>query len=184
MVRNWLWRATVMLAVALGVSLGAAAVPAYADPQPVATVGSATNPLSDPGVENSPGRNDCSALSPGGVRVQTNGPALRDGQVLSNADIYTTNLFCGTGRVQISLQTKACGMWGCNWEDRATSRVMYLPANGVLHTDHVVMSLRKGWNRYRLQVNLTFPEIDIEDDFPYITTQEETIYSPEPEYGA
>lgn len=133
-----------------------------------------------PGRWNLPGRNDCAAFSPGAVRLDFNGPArFGEDRVAGSLTVYSVNAFCGASRVDISLQRRDCGFFGCSWKTIDDFDQLRIPANGGVHSPILRAKRKAGSHTYRMQADFSHPEIDREGRWAYIHYPGTTIFSHE-----
>ena len=78
------------------------------------------------------------------------------------AGIKTFGVGCGDS-VEVILQTKVCGAFGCNYKDVASAKFTKLPMNGEEIFPALTAPLRSGTNRYRLEMVKTTFVFDGED---------------------
>jgi len=166
--------------LALVAALGVAAALCLVVPAAADEIGPANPaPMPAPGVTDGAGPNDLAALVPGVIAYRWNGPRLTAASdtVEGSVTVSGFNAFGGASYFDIYLQTKACGFWGCNWEERAKAEGIYVPANGVVNSPVLTMPRRQGVNSYRLRLQYSHPVVDIEGRVPYIQYQSEQVLS-------
>lgn len=158
-------------AVLLVAPVGADEVGPYNPPPPVYTSG--CNPMAV-GVYNTtldaPQLNSVSG--PG-----SDGQPLHGSVTATPAITTSGNTSCDGARVQFALQTKACGFWGCDWQDRTRTDWISLPASGQISVP-LTMGCRDGDNSYRVKARVVHLELDFEDtpngnQVPYLETKQD-----------
>ncbi|MDQ4047984.1 MAG: hypothetical protein M3131_01175 [Actinomycetota bacterium] len=109
------------------------------------------------------------------VEVHADDPWIGDnGDVFGSGSLSMARNLCGA-QTQTVNQTKACGFWGCSWEERQASG--WVNAREGKTRTASSFTCREGTNRYRTKQVARFPQIG--DSGPAY----ETAYSAnEPEF--
>jgi peptidoglycan hydrolase-like protein with peptidoglycan-binding domain len=141
-------------------------VPAASNPAPPPATVSGLTPLPGPAAVDSGGTIVCSTApqiitslwwNPQ-VVTDANGNEVAEGV----AGIKTFGVGCGDS-VEVILQTKVCGDFGCNYHDVASANFTKLPMNGEEIFPALTARLRSGTNRYRLEMIKTTYAYDGDD---------------------
>ena len=90
-------------------------------------------------------------------KVHADDPWIGDnGDVFGSGSLSMARTLCGA-QTQTVNQTKACGFWGCSWEDRQASGWVNA-AEGTTRTASS-FTCREGTHRYRTKQEARFPQI-------------------------
>ncbi len=153
--------ATIASLLAASPAPAAAPSPPYSGP----TAGPVP-PLPAPGVWENGGYYDCGTIVPqiaSGHFYGPRGATAQDGTRIVEGVVALTTSNGGCGMLaEISIESKFCGFWGCQWRKLAQRDYPDLPTNGTLVTEPITAPLRSGFHRYRVRVDLTVNALEAE----------------------
>jgi peptidoglycan hydrolase-like protein with peptidoglycan-binding domain len=145
----------------------AASTPVLSDPANTPATASGLTPLPGPAATDNGGIITC----PGALQLIE--PLWWNPQVVTDAGgqefveavagVDTRDVGCGD-LVKVTLQTKVCGTFGCNYKDVTSATFANLPMNGEEIFPALKAPLRSGTNRYRLEMTKTTFVVDGDDD--------------------
>jgi len=142
-------------------------VPTDSNPAPSAATVSGLTPLPGPAFVDSGGTIVCSTAPQIITSLWWNPQVVTDGNGNELAEgvagIKTFGVGCGDS-VEVILQTKVCGDFGCNYQNVASATFTKLPMNGEEIFRVLTAPLRSGTNRYRLEMVKTTYAFDGDDD--------------------